>query len=242
VALLLPALAILVALWFERSGAEAGAGRRAGIVSAATIPLFVAALGFAIGVFVRSNRLEVADGLIGPEFTVLAVAMLAGSLATVAAIAVPRWTAAAPYVLGATATGFVLFIALIAAPAAEAYKPIPGFARTIQALRTPASVVALRSVSGGNSVVFYTEPGVEILDDPEADFRALVCRLPADDVFVITRGRDADALVRLARAQGRTAAVLQRRSRDALLRVDGPPCTTARSRLLGGGDLGRGDR
>jgi 4-amino-4-deoxy-L-arabinose transferase-like glycosyltransferase len=226
IALVLPALAIVVALWFERL--LAGQARRSAVVSAATIPLFVAALGFAIDLFVRNNRLEFAAGILGPPFAVLGVAMVAGSLVTVLAIAVPRWTFVAPYVLGATAGALVLFIALIAEPAAEAYKPIPGFARTIQALRSPAAVVALRSVSGGNGIVFYTQPGVVILDDPDDDFRALICRAPGNDVFVITRDRDADALARVARTQGRTATVLQRRSRDALLRVAGPPCDTGR--------------
>jgi hypothetical protein len=154
--------------------------------------------------------------------------MVAGSLLTVLAIALPRWTPVAPYTLGATAGGLVLFIALIAEPAAEAYKPIPAFARMIQALRSPAAVVALRSVSGGNSIVFYTKPGVVVLDDPAADFRALICRRPGNDVFVITRSRDAEPLVRVAQSQGRSAAVLQRRSRDALLFIGGPPCVRAR--------------
>jgi 4-amino-4-deoxy-L-arabinose transferase-like glycosyltransferase len=223
-ALLLPALSILVALWFERS-AE-GEDRRAGIVSAATIPLFVGALGFAIEAFVRSNRLETVNGLIGPAFEVLAVAMLAGSLVTLLAIAVPRWTGVAPYVLAATAGSFVLFVALVAEPAAEAFKPIPALARTIRTLQTPQSVVALRSVSGGNSLVFYTRPGVRVLDDPDADFLALICGAP--DVFVITRARDADGLAATARAHGRNGAVLARRNGDALVRTDGPPCVTSR--------------
>jgi hypothetical protein len=138
----------------------------------------------------------------------------------------PHWAAVAPYVLGATAGGLVLFIALIAEPAAEAFKPIPGFARTIQEVRTPQSVVALRSISGGNSIVFYTEPGVLSLNDPDADFVRLICR--NRDVFVVTRARDADALARTATAQGRRARVLRRSARDALLRVDGPACFSVR--------------
>jgi 4-amino-4-deoxy-L-arabinose transferase-like glycosyltransferase len=59
VALILPALAILVALWFEREGAATEPWP--GIVSAATIPLFIGALGFAIEAFIRTNRLEMAS-------------------------------------------------------------------------------------------------------------------------------------------------------------------------------------
>jgi 4-amino-4-deoxy-L-arabinose transferase-like glycosyltransferase len=224
VALIVPALAILVALWFERIGEAAE--RWPGIVSAATIPLFIGALGFAIEAFIRSNRLEMASGVVIAQFGALGVAMLAGSLVTLLAMTQPRWAAAAPYVLGATAGALVLFIALIAEPAAEAFKPIPGFGRTIQALRTPQSVVALRSVSGGNSIVFYTQPGVLSLNDPDADFVDLICR--NRDVFVVTRARDADALARSAAVHGRRAGVLRRGSRDALLRVDGPVCVTSR--------------
>jgi 4-amino-4-deoxy-L-arabinose transferase-like glycosyltransferase len=224
VALIVPALAILVALWFERIGEAAE--RWPGIVSAATIPLFIGALGFAIEAFIRSNRLEMASGVVIAQFGALGVAMLAGSLVTLLAMTQPRWAAVAPYVLGATAGALVLFIALIAEPAAEAFKPIPGFAHTIQALRTPNSVVALRSVSGGNSIVFYTQPGVLSLNDPDADFVALICRAP--DVFVVTRASDAGALVASAERHGRRAAVLQRAARDAMVRVDGPGCATAR--------------
>jgi 4-amino-4-deoxy-L-arabinose transferase-like glycosyltransferase len=224
VALIVPALAILVALWFERIGEAAE--RWPGIVSAATIPLFIGALGFAIEAFIRNNRLEMASGVVIAQFGALGVAMLAGSLVTLLAMTQPRWAAVAPYVLGATAGALVLFIALIAEPAAEAFKPIPGFAHTIQALRTPNSVVALRSVSGGNSIVFYTQPGVLSLNDPDADFVALICRAP--DVFVVTRASDAGALVASAERHGRRGAVLGRAARDAMVRVDGPGCVTAR--------------
>ena len=224
VALVLPALAIAVALWFERF--RAGADRWPGVVSAATIPLCVGALGFAMEAFIRTNRLEMVSSVVGPEFEVLAVAMLAGSIMTLVAMTQPRWSAVAPYVLGATAGALVLFIALVAEPAAETFKPIPVFAREIGRLRTSHSVVALRSVSGGNSIVFYTEPGVISLDDADADFVRLICHDP--DVFVVTRARDADALARTAAAHGRRAGVLARRSSDALLRIDGPGCATAR--------------
>jgi 4-amino-4-deoxy-L-arabinose transferase-like glycosyltransferase len=222
VALLVPALAIVVALWFERLAQ--GLDRRAGMLSAATVPIFLAMLGFAIVVFVRTNRFEADTSLIAPAFAALSVIMLAGSLVTVAAIAVARWTPIAPYVLGVTATVLVLFIAFIAEPVAETLKPIPGFAQIIQARRTPQTVVALRSVSGGNSLVFYTQPGVRSLDDPTADFIALICAHP--DVFVITREGDGAKLVDAATARGRRAVRLQDGGHDTLLRVDGPRCST----------------
>ncbi len=85
VALLLPALAILVALWFER--VAAGAQRRAAVISAATIPLFVGCVGVAIALFSRSNRLDVDTAVLDPQLLFLGAAMLVGSLLTVAALA-----------------------------------------------------------------------------------------------------------------------------------------------------------
>jgi hypothetical protein len=93
-------------------------------------------------------------------------------------------------------------------------------------LRTPHAIVALRSVSGGNSIVFYTEPGVLSLDDPDADFVALICRHP--EVFVVTRARDGETLVRSATAHGRRAVLLATSANDALVRVDGPACARVR--------------
>src|SRR6202011_6214489 len=85
VALLLPALAILVALWFER--VRAGAERRAAFVSAATIPVFVGLVAIAIAIFTRTNRLDVDLAAVNQQLAVLGAAMLAGSVLTVVAIA-----------------------------------------------------------------------------------------------------------------------------------------------------------
>src|SRR5260370_26488494 len=81
VALLLPALAILVALWFER--VRIGFDRRAAILSAATIPVFVGIVAFAVAVFSHTNSLDVDLAAVGPQFAFLGAAMLAGSIATV---------------------------------------------------------------------------------------------------------------------------------------------------------------
>jgi hypothetical protein len=65
---------------------------------------------------------------------------------------------------------------------------------------------------------------VRSLDDPTADFLALVCANP--DVFVITRQADGPKLLAAASARGRRATLLENGGHDTLLRVDGPPCAT----------------
>ncbi len=223
VALLLPALAILVALWFER--VAAGAERRAAVVSAATIPLFVGCVGFAIGLFSRSNRLDVDTAVLDPQLLFLGGAMLVGSLLTVAAMARRRSVAWSPYVLAVTSGALVLFIAFVAEPAAEPLKPIPPLARMIDARRGPADVVAIRGVSGGNALTFYTAPPVRDISSNRA-FVAAIC--PAGTTWLVTRPLDAATLQAAARRVGRTATVVAsapaNHPRAALLRVDGGAC------------------
>jgi 4-amino-4-deoxy-L-arabinose transferase-like glycosyltransferase len=221
IALTLPAFAIVVALWFDRLSGTAG--RRAAIASAATIPLFVGALGIAIAVFIRTNRFESATAVIGPPATILGVAMLLGSLATVAAIARRGWIAFAPYVLGATSGALVLFIAFVGEPAAEELKPIPPLAAAIQAQRGPHAAVAIRGVAGSYALIFYTAPVVlNVEDQDDAAFVAALCANP--DLYLVTHAADVPKLARLAAAHGRRSAQLSERRGVAVVHLDGPPC------------------
>jgi 4-amino-4-deoxy-L-arabinose transferase-like glycosyltransferase len=220
IALMMPALAILVALWFDRSPDRGD--RRAAIVSAATIPLFVGALGVAIVVFVRNNHLESATSVIAPQLEFLGAVMLIGTLATVVAIATRRWNRLAPYVLGATSAALVLFIAFVGEPAAEALKPIPPMARAIQAQRKPGSVVAVRGVAGTYALIFYTEPGVVTLDEDDAGFAHAICA--TRDLYVVTRAADVPGLARIAAARGRNSIEIGRLLGVTALHIDGPGC------------------
>jgi 4-amino-4-deoxy-L-arabinose transferase-like glycosyltransferase len=221
IALMLPALAIVVGLWFDRL---ADAPRRRGaIISAATVPLFVGALGIAIAVFIRTNHLDAATAVIVPDLRILGVVMLAGSLATVAAIAARQWTPVAPYVLGATAAAFVLFIAFVGEPAAESLKPIPPLAAAIEARRTADSTVAIRGVAGSYALIFYTKPAVLDIDDTQdAFFVHAICS--ERDLFLVTRSADAQKIAQLAAAHGRRSMEISHWRNDVALHVDGPPC------------------
>ena len=55
IALELPALALLVALWFDR--VAEGEGRRAALVATAVVPLTIGAVAFAIALFARDAHL-----------------------------------------------------------------------------------------------------------------------------------------------------------------------------------------
>jgi 4-amino-4-deoxy-L-arabinose transferase-like glycosyltransferase len=228
VALMLPALAILVALWFERLAERTD--RRAAAWSAAAIPLLIGVLGVAIALFIGTNHLEGTGAVVVPRIEVLGAVMLAGSLATVAAIANVRWGALAPYVLGATSGALVLFIAFAGEPAAEALKPIPPLAAAIEAGRSPDSVVAVRGVAGTYALIFYTRPGVVTIDDSPAAFARAACAAP--DLYLVTRASDIPALMAIAAGRGRHSATLERRRGVSVLHVDGPPCTAGSRGLM----------
>jgi 4-amino-4-deoxy-L-arabinose transferase-like glycosyltransferase len=224
IAMVLPALAILVALWFER--VRAGADRRAAVISALTIPVFVGAVAFAIDRFSRTNSLDVDLAAVNHQLVFLGVAMLLGSLLTVVAIARRATASWSPYVLALTSGALVLFIALIAEPVAEPLKPIPPIARAIDATRKPGDTIAIGGVSGGNGLIFYTAPPVHDIKN-NAGFVETVCDNP--EAWVVTRPQDAQRLAELARALHRTAEVVMQtpspqHARAALIHVAGPTC------------------
>jgi len=220
VALMLPALAIVVAIWFERLAS--GGPRRAAIWSAAAIVLLIGALGAAVAGFIGANHLEAATAVILPKVEVLGLLLLAGSLATVATIATRRGGAFAPYLLAGTSAALVLFIAFVGEPAAEVLKPMPAIARTIAAQRGPGAAVAVRGVAGTYALMFALGPVVQTVGEGDADFVAEICA--NRDVYLVTRAADAPALARLAAGRGRRGAVLDVRDGDVLLHLDGPAC------------------
>ncbi|BDE04897.1 hypothetical protein WPS_01730 [Vulcanimicrobium alpinum] len=225
VALMLPALAILVALWFER--VRAGADHRAALVSAATIPVFIGCVGVAMAIFSHTNKLDVDLPALMPPLLFLGVAMLIGSLLTVTAVARPSTAAWSPYVLAVTSGALVLFIAIVAEPIAEPLKPIPPIARTIDVQRRARDIVGVHGVSGGNALVFYTAPPV--LDVARnADFVAAIC--PGGAAWVVASPVEAERLATIARARGRTAEITDAappaHPKAALIHVYGAPCRT----------------
>jgi len=156
----------------------------------------------------------------------LGIAMLVGSVLTVVAIAGRRTAPWSPYVLALTSGALVLFIALVAEPAAEPLKPIPPIARAIDANRRPGDTVAIGGVSGGNGLIFYTLPPVRDIKN-NAGFVSTVCT--NGGVWVVTRPQDAERFAELARSLRRSAEIVMEapsalHPRAALIRVAGPAC------------------
>jgi hypothetical protein len=125
-----------------------------------------------------------------------------------------------------TSGGLVLFIALIAEPAAEPLKPIPSIARMIDASRKPSDVIGIAGASGGNGLIFYTTPPVRDIKN-NAGFVATIC--PAGEAWIVTRPQDVQHFADLARSHRRTADVVmevptEQHPRAALIHVAGPSC------------------
>jgi len=180
VALELPALALLTALYFESVVRRGGA--RSAAISAAVVPFGIGALGIAIWVFIHTNRLT-AEAAVGiPGLMGMGAAVFLGSLLTAILAARRDTVGAAPYALAAAAALGMDALAVFVLPHAEVYKPVPRLAATIERLRRPGDAVAIQSVSGSNALLFYTQPRIYVLaraDDGSSeeglDPRSVIC-------------------------------------------------------------------
>ncbi len=218
IALEWPALAILVGLYFEHA---ANGARRSALIAASTIPLFLGGIAIGIPIFAAASKIKGDIGGLSLDLALIGATMFVGSALTVAALAIRRTGAFAPYVLGLASTIAVLEIVLVGEPHAERYKPIPVLAAAIERERKPGDVVAIRGVAGGNGLTFYTAPGVKTVD-AEVDrgaapsLQSVVCTDAR--VFLVTPTADELRLPTF----GRTRTIVARSSRASLLRYDGP--------------------
>jgi 4-amino-4-deoxy-L-arabinose transferase len=224
VALEFPALAVLTALYFD--AVVRSARTRSAVISAATVPITIGALALAIWLFTRNNRLTGEIALAVPPLLGMAAAIFAGSLLTALMIARPKRARAAPYALAFAATIGADVLAVTVLPHAEAFKPVPRLAAVIERQRKTGDVVAISGVSGGNALLFYTQPVVRVLaprglNDPQSDGmdpRAVVCGAPRAWVVVPAAGAKQDP------TYGRAVRVVAVDRKAALLLYDGPRC------------------
>jgi 4-amino-4-deoxy-L-arabinose transferase-like glycosyltransferase len=219
IALEWPALAILVGLWFERA---TNGSRRTALVAASTIPLFLAAIAVGIPIFAAGSHVNGDLGGLSIDLAIVGATMFVGSLLTVAALAIRRYAGLAPYVLGLASTIAVLEIVLVGEPHAEAYKPIPVLAAAIDARRQPGDIVAIRGVSGGNGLIFYTLPGVVTIDTRKnlglgPSLESVVCTNAR--VFLVTTTNKLAQLPHF----GRRVTTIRKFGKADLLLFDGPP-------------------
>ena len=224
VALAFPALAVLTALYFE--GVVRKGGTRAAAISAATVPVTIGALAFAIWLFTRNNKLTAEVAGVLPGLLGMGLAIFAGSLLTALLVARPKSVRIAPYALALAATIAADVLATIVAPHAETYKPVPRLAAIIERERRPGDEVAIQNVSGGNALLFYTHPVVRVLAEPGStdpqndgvDPRAFICGVRRAWVVAPAARPDYDP------TYGRHRQVVAIDQKAALLLYDGPPC------------------
>jgi 4-amino-4-deoxy-L-arabinose transferase-like glycosyltransferase len=226
IALEFPALAIMTALYFEgvvRKGAS-----RSAIVSAATVPVTIGALAFAIWVFTRINRLTAEVAVAVPPLLGMAVAIFLGSLITALLVARARSAQMAPYALALAVLVAVDVVAVRVLPHAEAFKPVPRLAELIERERSPGDIIAIQNVSGGNALLFYTHPVVRVLAaagdaDPQNDGidpRVLICSAPRAWVIAPAARPAYDP------TYGRRRRIIAVDRNAALLLYDGPRCSS----------------
>jgi 4-amino-4-deoxy-L-arabinose transferase-like glycosyltransferase len=224
VALEFPALALITALYFEavvRRG-----GTRSAVISAATVPVTIGALAFAIWLFTRNNRLTAEIAHAVPPLTAMGVAIFVGSLVTALLVARRASVAFAPYALAAAAIVATDLLGATMLPKAEAFKPVPRLASIIQREREPGDAVAIEGVSGGNALLFYTRPVVHVLARPgdgdpqneEDDPRSIICA--SSRAWVVVPAAD----VTDDPSYGRRVRLIAVDRKAALLLYGGPRC------------------
>lgn len=169
IALELPAFALLVALYFDRAVERVPS--RSALISTAAVPVTILMVAVAIVWFSRDNRLT--TELYDAEMSLIWIgaAIFAGSLIAFAALLTRRYAPAAPYALSLSMVLALSFLALLALPQAERFKPVPHLATIIDERRRPGDAVAIQDFSGGNALVFYTRPPVQVFAAP-GDTRA----------------------------------------------------------------------
>lgn len=223
IALELPALAILVAVWFD--AAVESVDRRAALAWTAVVPITIAGLGFALWAFSHDNKLGADLQAIALDFMALGAVILLGSIACFALLLTRRAAWLAPFALGAASVAVMLIIAVAGEPIVERFKPIPALAAAIDRERRPGDFVAIQGVSGGNALVFYTHPRIAQLaspgdrdTDPAVDPRRAICT--AARAFVITSKKRPSP----DPTYGRDRRIVADSNNDVLFLYDGPRC------------------
>jgi len=229
IALEMPALAIVVALWFDRVADRRD--RRAALWWTAVVPVLIVLVGVALAVFSRDNKLSAELAQVRTGLIELGAAILAGSVACFSLLWTRRLAWAAPFALAAASVTVLLIIAVVGEPIVDRFKPIPVLARVIDRERRAGDVVAIQSVSGGNGLMFYTRPGIAILNGPgvpptgtSTDPRRTICS--AARIFVVAAKRRPA----YDPTYGRTRHAIASSNNDELFLYDGAGCRETSAR------------
>ncbi len=223
-ALEFPALALLTALYFDAVVRRGGA--RSAVVCASLVPLTIGLVAAAATVFMHANKLgglvtDVVPGLIG-----LGAAIFAGSLLTAVMVSRPSLVGAAPYALGVAMLVGVDVLTIAVLPRTDAVKPIPHLAAIINRERQPYDTVAIQNISGGNALLFYTRPSIDVLAPPDGgdpssdgiDPRVAICGSQRTWLVAPAQRPPFDP------TYGRRRRLIAVDEKAALFLYDGPPC------------------
>lgn len=223
IALELPAPALLVALYLDEAVERARS--RSVLISSAIVPACILLLAIAIVLFTRDNRLMGPFHQLAINLIYVGAAIFVGAFVAFFCFVsgTVRARGAAPYALGISMLFALAFLALLALPQAEAFKPVPHLAKVIDARRRPGDAVAILHVSGGNALVFYTRPRVYVLvgpHDPDprqgVNARAVICS--SQRTWLIAPAH------RNTPAFGRVPRLITTWDKAALYLYEGRPC------------------
>jgi 4-amino-4-deoxy-L-arabinose transferase-like glycosyltransferase len=224
IALEFPALALIVALYFE--GVVRRGGTKSAVISASFVPLTIGALALAIVLFMRSNAFDSTVSQLVPGLIAMGAVIFAGSLLTALLVARRANVGLAPYALAIATLLAVDVLALVVLPHTEAYKPIPRLAAIIDRERAPFDQVGIQSISGGNALLFYTRPEVAVLAPPGVDPgsggidpRVAICGAQRAWIVAPKKRPAYDP------AYGRRRRLIATDMNAALFLYDGPACT-----------------
>jgi 4-amino-4-deoxy-L-arabinose transferase len=223
IALEVPALALIVALYID--DAVQNARSRWIAISAASVPVFIGAVAFAISVFVHDNKLAAGALSLVPDLEVTGLAIFVGSVVTAVLFVRKNTMSIAPYALAISVLLSIDILIGSALGKTDQFKPIPEFAKMIESGRHPGDAVAIQSFRGANALVFYTLPHVYSLapagaeaSDEGVSARSVLCG-NARIWLVAPKGRPA-----FDPTYGRRRVLLLENGSGALFLVDGPAC------------------
>jgi 4-amino-4-deoxy-L-arabinose transferase-like glycosyltransferase len=211
-ALELPALALLVALWFDQLAL--GEPRRSALIATAVIPLTIGAVAIAIAIYARDAHLLASTQAVLGDLGTMGAVIFVGSIVTFVLLWI-RQMEIAPYAFALTAIVTVTYAMVVAEPHAERFKPIPQLAAVIRDHRQNGDGIAIHNAGGGNSLIFYTQPHVDIIGG-NIDPHDVICS--ASRTFYVTSARSADTLT----IEGREKHVVAASGNDVLLLFTSP--------------------
>ncbi len=222
IALEFPAFALLVGLYFDALAKSAR--RRGAILSALAVPVTIVFVAIAVQLFSRDNHVAAALPTFLPALIAAGLVLAIGSVVCAVLLARRDTLDYAPYPLAIAAFLALDALIVLGLPQADNFKPVPPLAATIQSERHASDTVAIEGMPGGNALLFYTMPPVDVIAQPDdrersaRDARSIICG--AQRVWLVA-SRDRE---HTDPTFGRNRRIVQTSGKAALYLYDGPAC------------------